>query len=99
MFLFVKNYPRKLKNSLIVLFQKWIKSEFERKKEIFGPCIYKISKNSPKENLIKAHFALCSVASVVSNSFATTRIVTHQAPLSVGIPRQEYCGVVPFPPL
>ena len=36
----------------------------------------------------------CSVA---SDSFATPWIVTHQAPLSMGFPRQEYWSELPFP--
>ena len=35
--------------------------------------------------------------SVVSN-FATPWTVTHQAPLSMGFPRQEYRSDLPFPP-
>ena len=34
---------------------------------------------------------------VVSDSFATPWTVTHQAPLSMGFPRQEYRNVLPFP--
>ena len=34
----------------------------------------------------------------MSNSFATPWTVTHQAPLSMGFPRQEYWGGLPFPP-
>ena len=30
--------------------------------------------------------------------FATLWSVTHQAPLSMGFPRQEYCSGLPFPP-
>ena len=36
--------------------------------------------------------------SVVSNSFVTPQTVAHQAPLSVGFSRQEYCSELPFPP-
>ena len=36
--------------------------------------------------------------SVVSDSFATLWIVAHQAPLSMGFPRQEYCSGLTFPP-
>ena len=34
---------------------------------------------------------------VVSNSFATPWTVAHQAPLSMGFPRQEYWSGLPFP--
>ena len=34
---------------------------------------------------------------VVSNSSVTPRTVAHQAPLSLGFPRQEYWGGLPFP--
>ena len=37
--------------------------------------------------------------SVVSDSFATPWIVACQAPLSMGFPRQEYWGGLPFSPL
>ena len=36
--------------------------------------------------------------SVVSNSFVTPWTIAHQAPLSVGFPRQEYWSGFPFPP-
>ena len=32
----------------------------------------------------------------MSNSFMTPWTVAHQAPLPVGLPRQEYCCVLPF---
>ena len=31
------------------------------------------------------------------DSFVTSSTVAHQAPLSVGFPRQEYCSGLPFP--
>ena len=33
----------------------------------------------------------------MSDSFATPWIVAHQAPLSMGFPRQEYSSGLPFP--
>ena len=33
----------------------------------------------------------------MSDSFATTYTVAHQAPLSMGVPRQEYWSGLPFP--
>ena len=36
---------------------------------------------------------------VLSDSFATSRSVAHQAPLSMGFPRQEYQSGLPFPSL
>ena len=36
------------------------------------------------------------VCSVISDSFPTT--TAHQAPLSMGFPRQEYWSGLPFPP-
>ena len=36
---------------------------------------------------------------VVSNSFETPRTIVHQAPLSMGFPRQEYWIGLPFPSL
>ena len=41
---------------------------------------------------------MCSVASVMSNSFATPWTAAHQAPLSMGFPRQEYQSGLPCPP-
>ena len=35
----------------------------------------------------------------MSDSFVTPWIVALEAPLSVGFPRQEYCGGLPFPSL
>ena len=37
--------------------------------------------------------------SVVSGSFVTLWTVAHQAPLSMGFPRQEYCSGLPVPSL
>ena len=39
----------------------------------------------------------CLVASVVFDSFATPQTVAHQAPLSMGFPRQEYRSGLLFP--
>ena len=33
----------------------------------------------------------------MSDTFATTWIVAHQAPVSMGFPSQEYCSGLPFP--
>ena len=38
-----------------------------------------------------------SACLIMSNSFATPWTVTHQAPLSMGFPRQEYWSGLPFP--
>ena len=35
--------------------------------------------------------------SIVSNSFVTPWTTAHQAPLSMGFPRQEYWSGLPFP--
>ena len=42
----------------------------------------------------------CVCVSVLSRVqvFATPQTVAHQAPLSMGFPRQEYWSVLPFPP-
>ena len=40
----------------------------------------------------------CSDASVVSNSMQTDGTVAHQAPLSMGFPRQEYWSGLSCPP-
>ena len=40
---------------------------------------------------------LIVLVAFMSNSFATPWTVAHQAPLSVGFPRQEYWSGVPFP--
>ena len=34
----------------------------------------------------------------MSNSFVTPCTVAHRAPLSMGLPRQEYWSGLPFPP-
>ena len=41
---------------------------------------------------------MCQVTSVMSNSFATQWTITHQAPVSMGFPRQEYWSQLPCPP-
>ena len=41
-------------------------------------------------------FLLLFSQSVVSDTFATTWAVAHQAPLSMGFPRQEYWSGLPF---
>ena len=38
------------------------------------------------------------MCSVVSDSFVTPQTVAHQAPLSMGFPRQEYWSGLPCPP-
>ena len=43
---------------------------------------------------------VCSVMSVMSTSLKPHELsITHQAPLSMGFPRQEYWSGLPFPPL
>ena len=49
-----------------------------------------------KKNVIDSIY-LPSACSVMSNSFATPWTVAHQAPLSMGFPRQEYWNGLPFP--
>ena len=39
------------------------------------------------------------LSSVVSDSLRPLATVVRQAPLSMGFPRQEYWGALPFPPL
>ena len=45
----------------------------------------------------EAELSLLFSHCAVSSSFATPWTVAHQAPLSVGFPRQEYCSGLPFP--
>ena len=47
---------------------------------------------------MKACVHVCEVASVVSSSFAAPWTVAHQAPLSMGVSRQECWSGLPFPP-
>ena len=43
--------------------------------------------------------AVCALShSVVSDTLVTPWTVAHQAPLSMGFPRQEYQSGLPFPP-
>ena len=51
-----------------------------------------------KEYNIVNQLLYWSVCSVVSDYFATSWTVVHQAPPSVGFPRQEYWSGLPFPP-
>ena len=39
----------------------------------------------------------CRTSSVVPRLFATPRTVAHQAPMSMGLPRQEYWSGLPSP--
>ena len=39
---------------------------------------------------VKPYATVVFGRSVASDSFATPRVVAHQAPLSMGFPRQEY---------
>ena len=41
----------------------------------------------------------CAQSLIHVQLFVTPRIVAHQAPLSMGFPRQEYWNDLPFPPL
>ena len=50
--------------------------------------------------MIKENHCCCSVAKKVkSDFFVTPWTVIHQAPLSMGFPRQEYWSGLPFPSL
>ena len=55
-------------------------------------------KNHAVEKYLMTYVCLCSVASVVSDSFRPLQTAAHQAPLSMGFPRQEYWSGLPFPP-
>ena len=49
--------------------------------------------------LLRWYSLMCvCVCSVMSNFFATPWTVVHQAPLSMGFPRQKYWSGLPFPP-
>ena len=45
-------------------------------------------------------YNICCYCAVLSHVqlFSTPWTVAHQAPLSMGFPRQEYCSGLPFPP-
>ena len=40
---------------------------------------------------------ICCLVAVTSDSFATLLTMAHQAPLSMGFPRQEYRSGLPYP--
>ena len=44
--------------------------------------------------LVTSNWSSCSLD---SHSIVTPWTIAHQAPLSMGFPRQEYCGGLPFP--
>ena len=46
---------------------------------------------------ICTYIMLLFSCSVVSDSFVTAWTLAHQAPVSVGFPRQEYWSGLPFP--
>ena len=54
---------------------------------------------SPSESKspLFSHSGGCCLVTVVSDSFATPWTVAHQAPLSMGFPRQDYWSGLPFP--
>ena len=56
-------------------------------------------KNHAVEKYLMAYVYVCSVASVLSDSFRPLWTAARQAPLSMGFPRQEYWSVLPFPSL
>ena len=64
--------------------------ESEDEQEMKGKSVFKVRGWYPP---------CCLVAQVVSDLFATPWIAAHQAPLSVGSPRQEYWSGLPFPSL
>ena len=49
--------------------------------------------------LLLCPFVCCCYCLVVSNSFVTPWTIAHQAPLSMGFPRQEYWSRLTFPSL
>ena len=55
-------------------------------------------KNHAVEKYLMAYVYVCSVASVLSDSFRPLWTAARQAPLSMGFPRQEYWSGLPFPP-
>ena len=54
---------------------------------------------SPSESKspLLSHSGGCCLVTVVSDSFVTPWTVAHQAPLSMGFPRQDYWSGLPFP--
>ena len=48
-------------------------------------------------NLIVNHCVCCLVINSYTTLFVTPWTVAHQAPLSMGFPRQEYWSGLPFP--
>ena len=55
-------------------------------------------RNHAVEKYLMTYVYVCSVASVLSDSFRLLWTAAHQAPLSMGFPRQEYWSGLPFPP-
>ena len=74
-----------------------------RKKLINTSGRIKVQDKSSQLQNFSNNASLGSVLFVFNHSamstqlFATTRTVTHQAPLSMGFPRQEYSSGLPFP--
>ena len=89
---FIKNWLTDHKNTLGVRSRKAeielnaIKREWRRNMCV---CVYTEKK--------RGCFCVLS-CSVMSDSFATTGTVAHQAPLSMEFPRQEYWSGLSFPP-
>ena len=53
--------------------------------------------NANPRSSIKLTFVCCLSHEVMPDSFAILWTIAHQAPLSVGFPRQEYQSGLPFP--
>ena len=47
---------------------------------------------------ISKHYVLPCVCAQLCLTLCDPITVTHQGPLSMGFPRQEYCSGLPFPP-
>ena len=62
-------------------------------------CKYWHLKMKMLRDSFKCILAVCSVASIVSNSLRPHGLYSYQAPLSMGFSRQEYWSGLPCPPL
>ena len=81
------------------LFQKWVSRWWQSTESKTG-SVWLQGLQTQDAGLAPHHEKWCSVVlscSVVSHSFATPWSVSHQAPLSMGFPRQEYWSGLPCP--
>ena len=77
----------------------WREASELHRREDNAACLYEVLvKFLNFSDLLFLYLLLLFTPSIVFDSFETPWKEDHQAPLSVGFPRQEYWSGLPFPP-